>query len=372
MANPWDKYAGQSGPWSKYSGQTAAVQEPPPPPPKPVDPTDPNGPAWNHPPMETLKNIAMSPIRGLMGIPGQIRDWMDRVVDPSTPREGSLPMGFDEPVSNMMGDAMMAIAPPEGSFRSPVAVGPGRFVQPTSIPGIAEHFMPTSLRVLSRAARGAEGAEPVAAGTLRRLQLQSPLTPELTRPPLTAPPADIPPGPGERTSSQPWEPRQGLSESRRVYPPVWQGMPESQPSPLGPIEPIAPPAGYIRRTPVPPVGSKIPDEELGITTPQAPTAPTTGAKVVVPPPEDMKPMDVKEAHRYAHAQATEAELPGSPAGTSKGAHDWLSKQATVRYGVKNWHELSPAQMQDIGNDLLEQNRVRAKAARYGTTVPPVK
>jgi len=86
----------------------------------------------------------------------------------------------------------------------------------------------------------------------------------------------------------------------------------------------------------------------------------------------MKPMDVKEAHRYAHAQATEAELPGSPAGTSKGAHDWLSKQATVRYGVKNWHEVSPAQMQDIGNDLLEQNRVRAKAARYGTTVPPVK
>ena len=125
--------------------------------------------------------------------------------------------------------------------------------------------------------------------------------------------------------------------------PLWQGMPPAAPASQSPIEPIVPPVGATRN----------------------PYAPKSETVPVMERP-DMKPMNAAEAHRYAHAQATEAELPGSPAGTSKGAHDWLSTQAKVKYGVKSWHELTPTQMQTIGDDLLDANRAKA------TSIPPVK
>src|ERR1700685_563147 len=127
------------------------------------DPTDPNGPAWNHPVLETLKNLAMSPIRGIMGSPDQVRDWADRVATAGSsndtnliPREGSLPMGYDDPVGNIAGNVLMSIAPPEGSLRSPITTGAGRFVEPapSALMSLGEHMMPAPVRVLTRAVRG--------------------------------------------------------------------------------------------------------------------------------------------------------------------------------------------------------------------------
>lgn len=141
--------------------------------------------------------------------------------------------------------------------------------------------------------------------------------------------------------------------------------------PLAPYPPapdfIDPEAIQKSIAPYPPAPDFLDPRAAMTPTPQQ-TIPPVGGGVPTPaggPAETMAPMNAAEAHRYAHAQATEAALPGSPAGVSKGAHDYLTGQAKVKYGVKSWHELSPAQMQSIGDELLETNR--AKAA-----IPPVK
>lgn len=65
------------------------------------------------------------------------------------------------------------------ALRSPITVGPGRFVKPSPgiLPPVLEHMLPTPLKVASRMLRGTPGeAQP--AGVLRRLEVRSPLVPE--------------------------------------------------------------------------------------------------------------------------------------------------------------------------------------------------
>ena len=120
-----------------------------------------------------------------------------------------------------------------------------------------------------------------------------------------------------------------------MAPPPLRGS--SPPTP----EPVAPAVVQAPTTEVPPVGGTPAPKETGMT--------------------------AAEAHKYAHAQATEAELPGSPAGTSKGAHAELTRMAKMKpYGKSSWHELSSEQMEEIGDKLFEQNRRRA------ASIPPVK
>jgi hypothetical protein len=111
------------------------------------------------------------------------------------------------------------------------------------------------------------------------------------------------------------------------------------------------------------------------TSPVQPQGPIQIPAPVTPIPpvvEDMQNpiMGYAEAHRYAHAQAQAAELPGSPAGTRAGGHEALTAIAKAKYGKNAWHELAPAQMQEIGDWLLDINMQRAQKAGQG--IPPVK
>ena len=409
MANPWDKYAGQSGPWNKYSGPTAtATSEPPPP----------NYLLVGAPPLpHMLSRDVATPSTGTE------TEARQKYYDTYHQDPGPGFMHNQQGAEELGGASLVGIGAPVLAAGVEGGIGAG-------VGALGHTLKKTVVDALTGAAAGygtEKGARALGApswlaniaGTVAGVYgwnkadlIQGFMKDTLER-------GEVPTlgkfarWSADRARSQglpPVPPTPGFG----LRPPLWEGMPEVSSPPLGQIEPIEPPAGYTRRTPatpaippkarpqftappadiapgpaapqppfpwsprqglsIPPVASSIPDADLGITTPQAPTiqAPAGSPKLVVPPPEDMKPMDVKEAHRYAHAQATEAELPGSPSGTSRGAHDWLSQQAKAKYGVKNWHELSAAQMQDIGSELLEQNRAQAKAARMGTTIPPVK
>ena len=94
----------------------------------------------------------------------------------------------------------------------------------------------------------------------------------------------------------------------------------------------------------------------------------------------MEPLTPNQIHNGAHAQATYADLPGSPAGKSKGAHDWLTKRAQYKYSApnKDWHTFTSDQQDQIRIELLEHNQAIAQGRPSvlppiaGQGVPPVK
>jgi hypothetical protein len=167
--------------------------------------------------------------------------------------------------------------------------------------------------------------------------------------------------------------------------PVWNNIQVSTPESLPDINPIqgqlpsgrtvgpiqaspqaAPPAVSPLRTPVwnnvsVPTPESLPD--VNPIQSQLPSGRVPGQPQAVPPvqgvsevPKNIEPLSAPQAHKYAHAQATEAELPGSPAGTSKGAHSALTDMARRLYGKNSWHELSAQQMEEIGDRLNGINR----------------
>src|ERR1035441_7226102 len=94
-------------------------------------------PAANKPSvLGTAGKILASPVTALASIPGKLMDWAKGGFTPpgrfqGTDKQGfangSLPMGFDEPVTQGYGDALAAMAPPAESLRSPVTLGPRLF-----------------------------------------------------------------------------------------------------------------------------------------------------------------------------------------------------------------------------------------------------
>lgn len=138
----------------------------------------------------------------------------------------------------------------EAGLRSPVALGPSRFVEPISsmLMRRAEPIMPLPLKMASRMVREAMSEEPTRAGLLRRLELRSPITPP-TRVPLHEQ-AGITITP--RNDYSPIEPIRGqLPSGRTVGPtapapiasraPIWQGLPDVPKSPLPEVQSITPP-----------------------------------------------------------------------------------------------------------------------------------
>ena len=67
----------------------------------------------------------------------------------------------------------------------------------------------------------------------------------------------------------------------------------------------------------------------------------------------LPPIDKFEGNRLLHARAKELELPGSPAGSNKGAHDYLHNLAVKRFGVSSVMDLTPEQMKEL-HGLLGQ------------------
>jgi hypothetical protein len=305
-------------------------------------------------------------------------------------------------------------------LQSPVTKGPGKFVKPWSPSSVLNMVLPPKLKALINAVGGENELKP--AGTLRRLQFRSPLdlgekglppiwegqepmgtpaTPDLT--PIQNTSGVLPSGrvPGSGTPKPPRAPN--------TQPPIWDGLdlrgrpnlPDATSIPnVSGVLPSGrvPGSGVSKPPPMPSIHTpvwagqdlRIKPETLDLT----PIAPAPGPYPIRRPPEPVvaqpttSPVQPKspippvgeamsqntvmsgpEAHRYAHAQAQAAELPGSPSGSRAGAHTALTAIAKAKYGKNAWHELAPTQMQEIGDWLLDINMQKARAAG---NVPPVK
>src|SRR5580698_6970652 len=117
MADPVSKFGGvpvPDEPKSKFGGMPDTGA------PAPADPSDPHGPAWNSNTfLGTLGSVLASPVKGLIDAPGQIIDWAKRGFH--NPPSG----GFagEEPVTQMLGNAVGAATPPIGGKVGDVARG---------------------------------------------------------------------------------------------------------------------------------------------------------------------------------------------------------------------------------------------------------
>lgn len=166
-----------------------------------------------------------------------------------------------------------------------------------------------------------------------------------------APPPEIPefgsrqaPNPAKMPSPAPPRPM-GFDPRAAPNPAV---MPPRAPIQVQP-EPLFGPGKAPNPARMPP---RAPTAEPGVPTPK--TQPTPEIKPVQPTEDDWQ-----DTNRALHAMAQEKELPGSPAGSRKGAHDYVKSLAKSLYNVNSTADLDVSQMKNI-QEMIRTGKIPKK------------
>lgn len=227
-------------------------------------------------------------------------------------------------------------APPTPDF------GPGRPPNPASMPpraptveaaygpGRAPSPVPLPPRTPMPDVLYGPGRAPNPAGMPPRAPVSTP-TPMGFGPGVAPNPAPMPP----RAPLQPFEAPQfgpGVAPKPAGIPPSSPVQPQLDPL-FGPGKPPNP-ARMPPRAPT--------TEEPGVPSPRTAAKPTPEIKPVQPTEDDWQ-----DSNRALHAMAQEKELPGSPAGSRKGAHDYVKSLAKSLYNVNSTADLDVSQMKTI-------------------------
>lgn len=144
-----------------------------------------------------------------------------------------------------------------------------------------------------------------------------------------------------------------------------------EPPAFGPKAPNpapAPPRGTITPVEPPAFGPKAPNPIKG-TIPRAPKpveepgVPQVKPTPVKPIEETMNPEMATEAQRadmvrQLHAEGQRQALPGSPAGSRTGVHEYLKDYAIKKYGIKDWGQLEYPQMLEMMQQLRTTGRLK--------------
>lgn len=193
--------------------------------------------------------------------------------------------------------------------------------------------------------------------------------------PPRAPMPDVLYGPGRAPNPAPMPPRAPIQPIEapqfgpgKVPNPV-PVPPAAPPRPMGfdpraaPNPAVMPPRAPVQLQPEPLFGPgkapnparmppRAPTAEPGVPTPK--TQPTPEIKPVQPTEDDWQ-----DTNRALHAMAQEKELPGSPAGSRKGAHDYVKSLAKSLYNVNSTADLDVSQMKNI-QEMIRTGKIPKK------------